>query len=115
MLGKIVWSGIIIIALTTPALAEDQCVSPKAPAIPDGTKATPAQIMTVQNAFKAFAAASESYQACVAREIGRQKDLAKQNNAEFDVTIATALEIKGRAQRADAEAVVASWIAAVQA
>ena len=93
MLRKIVWSGVIIIALATPALAEDQCVSPKAPPIPDGAKATPAQIMTAQNDIKAFVAASDSYQACVAREIGRQKDVAKQNNVEFDATIQTALEI----------------------
>jgi hypothetical protein len=115
MLAKILWSGVIIIALASPALAQDPCVSPKAPAIPDGAKATSAQIISAQNDIKAFAEASDNYQACVAREIGRQKDLAKQNNLEFDLTIQTALEGKARAQRTDAAGVAASWGAAVTA
>ena len=115
MIRKILSSGVMIIALATPALAQDQCVTPTAPTIPDGARATPGQIATAQDDVKAFAAASDNYQTCLAHEIGRQNGLAKQNNVEFDSNIQTALETKGGAQKKDAARVVAAWSAAVQA
>ena len=115
MIRRILFGGAVFIALTAPTMAQDQCVAPKAPTIPDGARATPAQIVTAQNDIKAFAAASENYQACLAQEIGRQRDLAKQNNVEFDSSIQTALETKGGAQRKDVERVAAVWGATVQA
>jgi hypothetical protein len=90
-------------------------VTPTAPPIPDGTKASPAQIITAQNAIKAFADASDSYQTCLAREIARQKDLAKQSNVEFDPGIQAALETKADAQRKDAGRLASAWGATVQA
>jgi hypothetical protein len=115
MIWKILSSGVLLIALDAPALAQDPCVAPPTPAIPDGAKATPAQIANAQNDIKAFAAASDAYQTCIAREVGRQKDLAKQNNQEFDPGIQGTLEAKAGAQRKDAERLAAVWGAAVQA
>jgi hypothetical protein len=115
MIRKFLSSGVMVIALAAPAWAQDQCVAPAAPAIPDGAKATQAQILSAQNDVKAFAAASDNFQSCLARELGRQKDLAKQTNIDFDPGIQAALETKGAAQRKDVERLAAAWGAAVQA
>ena len=115
MIRKILLGGFVFIALTAPTMAQDQCAAPTAPAIPDGAKATTAQIVTTQNDIKAFATASDNYQACLAAEIARQKDLAKQNNVAFDPNIQATLEAKGNAQRKDVERLAAAWGASVQA
>src|SRR5882762_406435 len=90
MIREILLGSALFIALAVPPMAQDQCVAPTAPAIPDGARATTAQIVTTQNDIKSFAAASDNYQACLATEIGRQKDLAKQTNVEFNPNIQTA-------------------------
>jgi hypothetical protein len=115
MIRKILLGGIAFVALTAPAMAQDQCAAPAAPAIPGGARATGTQIVSAQNDIKAFAAASDDYQACLVREIARQKDLAKQNNVAFDPNIQTALETKAAAQRKDVERLAAAWGATVQA
>jgi hypothetical protein len=115
MIRNVLSAGAIAIALATPAWAQGQCVTPTAPTIPDGTKASPAQITTAQNEIKAFADASDSYQTCLAREIARQKDLAKQSNVEFDPGIEAGLQTKADAQRKDAGRLASAWGAVVQA
>jgi hypothetical protein len=115
MIGKILSGGVVLIALAAPASAQDQCVTPTAPTIPDGAKATPAQIVAAQNDIKAFATASDQFQACIAHEIVRQKDVAKQTNVEFDPNIQTSLESKGAAQRRDVDRIATAWGASVQA
>ena len=115
MIRKIISGSALLIALTAPAMAQDQCVLPLAPSIPDGARATPAQIIAAQNDIKAFAAASDNYQACLAAEISRQKDLAKQTNVEFDPKIQAAIEVKAAAQRKDVEHLAAAWGASVTA
>ena len=115
MIRKILLGGAVFTALSTPVMAQDPCVAPAAPAIRGDASATPAQIIAAQNDIKAYAAASDKFQACLVGELGRQKDLAKQNNMEFDPNIQTGLETKAIAQRKDAERVAAAWNAAVQA
>jgi len=109
MIWKILSGGVVAIALAAPVCAQAQCVTPAAPTIPDGAKATPAQIVSTQNAIKAFAAESDKFQGCIAQEIGRQKDVAKQTNVEFDPNIQTSLESTAAAQRKDVERVAAAW------
>jgi hypothetical protein len=115
MIRKILLSVVMVISAAASASAQDQCIAPTAPAIPDGARATPAQIITAQNDIKTFATASDNYQACLAAEISRQKGLAKQTNVEFDSTVQTAMETKAGAQRKDVERVAAAWGASVQA
>ena len=115
MIRKILFGGAVFIALSTPVMAQDPCVAPAAPAIRGGARATAAQIVAAQNEIKAYATASDKFQACLVEELGRQKDLAKQNNVEFDPAIQMVLETKAATQRKDAEHVVATWTAAVQA
>ena len=115
MIRNILLGGALFIALTAPAMAQDQCVAPTAPAIPDGARATSAQVIATQNDIKAFATASDTYQACLAAEISRQKDLAKQTNVEFDPKIQATIEVKAGAQRKDVERIAAAWGASVTA
>ena len=114
MIRKILFGGALFIAFTAPSMAQDSCAAPAAPAIPGGSRATTAQIIAAQNDIKTFATASDNFQACLVGELGRQKDLAKQNNLEFDPNIQTGLETKAAAQRKDVERVAAIWNAAVQ-
>ena len=115
MIRKILSGGIVAIGLASPAWAQDQCAAPKAPTIPDGARAAPNQIAAAQNDIKTFAAASDTYQACLAAELGRQKDLAKQNNVELDSNLQTALETKTQDHRKEVARVAAAWGAAVDA
>jgi hypothetical protein len=115
MIRKILLGGAWLIAFIAPVLAQDPCAAPSAPKIPSGARAKVAQIIAAQNDIKAFATASDKFQARLVGELGRQKDLAKQNNVEFDPNIQTGLESKAAAQRKDVERVAAAWNAAVQA
>lgn len=115
MIRKILLGGALFIALNAATMAQDQCVAPTAPAIPDGARATSAQIITAQNDIKSFAVASDNYQTCLAAEISRQKDLAKQTNVEFDPNIQATIEVKAGAQRKDVERIAAAWGASVTA
>ena len=115
MIRKILSAGAIAVVFAVPAWAQDQCVTPAAPEIPDGAKATPAQIVAAQNGIKSYAAASDAYQTCLAQEIARQKELAKQTNVEFDPQIQAAIQVKSAAQRKDAAQVATTWGASVQA
>jgi hypothetical protein len=115
VIRKILFGGAVLIAFSAPAMAQDPCVAPAAPTIRSGATATNAQIIAAQNDIKAYASASDKFQACLVGELGRQKDLSKQNNVEFDPAIQMVLETKAAAQRKDAERVAAAWTAAVQA
>ena len=115
MFRQICVACIMTITFDASALAQDQCVAPAAPALPDGTKATRDQILLAQNDIKKFAAAADNFQHCVASEITRQKDLAKQNNVEVDPNIEGALQARAVTQRKDSERLATAWGAAVQA
>lgn len=115
MIRKFLSAGVLVIAIAAPAWAQDQCVTPKAPVVPDGARATPNQIVAAQNDIKAFVAASDNYQSCLTQEIARQKALAAQNNAELDPNLQTTVQAKSVAQRKDAQQLAETWGAAVEA
>jgi hypothetical protein len=115
MIRKFLSGGALVIALAAPAWAQEQCVAPKAPVIPDGAKATPNQIIAAQNEIKAYAAAADNYQSCLAQEIARQRAAAAQNSAELDPSLQSAVQVKSTAQKSDAQQVAAAWGAAVEA
>lgn len=115
MIRRILLGGAVFIALGAPVMAQDPCLAPATPAIRGGARATTAQIIAAETDIKAYATASDKFQACLVGELGRQKDLAKHNNVEFDPAIQAVLETKAAAQRKDAERVAAAWSAAVQA
>ena len=115
MIRNILLCGVVFFAFTAPAMAQDPCAAPAAPKIPGGARVTTAQIIAAQNDIKAFATASDKFQTCLAIELGRQKDFAKQNDLPFDPNIQTGLETKAAAQRKDVERVASAWNATVQA
>ena len=115
MIRKILLGGVVFFAFTAPVMAQESCAAPAAPKIPGGTRATTAQIIAAQNDIKAFATATDKFQACLVGELSRQMDFAKQNDLPFDPKIQTGLETKAAAQRKDVERVAAAWNAAVQA
>jgi hypothetical protein len=115
MIRNILFGTAVLFALTVPVMAQEECAPPAAPAIPDGAKATQAQLVAAQDGIKAFAAASDGFQACIAREIERQKALAKERNAEIDPAVQGALVAKGFAQKQDVERIASAWGATVQA
>lgn len=115
MIRNVLLCAAVVVAMAAPARAQDQCVAPKAPAIPDGAKATANQIIAAQNEIKAYAAASDSFQKCLAQELARQDALAKQNSTEPDPGLLSAVQVKSAAQRNDVQQVVTAWTAAVEA
>jgi hypothetical protein len=75
MMWKMLLCGAMAIALAAPAAAQDQCVAPTAPTIPDGARSTKVQITKALDEVKAFVTASDEYQACMLRQItANQKD-----------------------------------------
>jgi hypothetical protein len=115
MIRNILLGGVAFFAFTAPVMAQVPCTAPAAPAIPGGTRATTAQIIAAQNNIKAFVAATDKFQVCLATELARQKDFAKQNDLPFDPNIQTGLETRAADQRKDVERVASAWNAAVQA
>jgi hypothetical protein len=115
MIRSFIAGGVLAVALAATCFAQEQCVAPKTPVIPDGAKATPNQIIATQNEIKAFATASDNFQNCLMQEFARQKAAAAQNNAEIDPGLQTAVQVKSAAQRKDAQQVATAWGAAVEA
>ena len=112
---KILIGAVVLAVATRAAIAQQECAAPAAPAIPDGAKATPAQILATQTSLKAFAAASDNFQVCIAHEIERQKALAKEQSVDVDPVVQGTLIAKSAAQRQDAERLASAWGASVQA
>mgnify|MGYP006275332189 CR=1 FL=1 len=64
---------------------ETGCTRPEAPVVPDGARASRAELLTAGEAVRAFVAASESYLACLeAREAARGDDLTARQRARMD-------------------------------
>jgi hypothetical protein len=83
MMRRILSRAVIAVALATSAAAQEQCVSPTAPAIPDGARSTKAQITTALDAVKAFIAASDEYQACMLRLVSANQKEKERIGAEY--------------------------------
>jgi hypothetical protein len=99
MIRSFMSGGVLVVALAAPCFAQEQCVAPKTPVIPDGAKATPNQIIATQNEINAFAAASDNFQNCLVQAFARRKAAAAQNNAEIDPGLQTTVQVKSAAQR----------------
>ena len=80
---KMLLIGVMAISLAAPAWAEDQCVSPSPPTIPDGARSTKAQITKTLDEVKAFVTASDEYQACMLRQIAANQKEKERIGAEY--------------------------------
>jgi hypothetical protein len=86
MMRKILLCAVTTMALAMPAAAQEQCVSPTAPAIPDGARSTKAQITNALEAVKGFVAASDEYQACMLRQITANQKEKERIGAEYSAS-----------------------------
>lgn len=74
--------------IAVPAMAQTSCVAPDRPGSIDGATATLDQIKAAVSAAKQFIASSDTYQACLGKEIDDQKAAATKDKP-FDQSIAT--------------------------
>jgi hypothetical protein len=58
----------LIVSLAFPLLGHAECTRDNAPAIPDGSTATEADLVTAQQAMKAYMAKNAEYRACLDKE-----------------------------------------------
>jgi hypothetical protein len=74
--------------VAAPAVAQTSCVAPDQPAGIDGATVTLDQLKAAVSAAKQFIASSDTYQACLGKEIDDQKAAATPDKP-FDKAIAT--------------------------
>ena len=63
-----------LVLLAGPALADNKCVQPYAPDVPNGGTATKDQMLTAHDEVTAFIKASDNYQECVLLDVKMQRD-----------------------------------------
>jgi len=77
-----------IVCLTIPLAAVADCARDKPPAIPDGAKATEAEMVSAQTAIKAYMGGNEAYRKCLdaeaAAEAKGRKDKPSKEEVEKD-------------------------------
>ncbi len=108
-------SAIALVALVTPAFADDACVTPYAPTVPDGAKATTEQLKTALDEVKAFIKSSDDYQACLLLYMNQQTAAAKSDKKDIDPTIKASILAKGDANQREKERVGNEYNAAARA
>jgi hypothetical protein len=74
--------------VAAPSMAQTSCVAPDQPASVDGATVTLDQLRAAISGVKQFIASSDTYQACLGKEIDDQKAAATRDKP-FDKAIAT--------------------------
>ena len=107
MIRGLCLSAIALVALATPAFADDGCVTPYASTVPDGAKATTEQLKTALDEVKAFLKASDDYQNCLLLYLQQQTAEAKasKDKKDIDPTIKASALAKGDANQREKERV----------
>jgi len=94
-----------MVGLAGPALAEDACARPTAPASVDGATASMDQIQAAKRDVMAFITASDAYQTCVLDDLAARKKAAKAAKTKFDPAAEKAANGLVTANQADKERV----------
>lgn len=103
-------------ALAGPALAQDACARPEAPAIdPQAASASVESLSGAKQQTLDFIKASDAYQECVLAGAKAKRDEAKAKKVAFDPAIAERAQRDVSANQADKEKVGAAFNAAVKA
>jgi hypothetical protein len=84
MLGKSFAPAIIFLCAASAATAQENCIAPFTPAIPDGTAATPEEMNAARENVMAFLRDSESYQNCMLVYIRQMEDEARRGDKPLD-------------------------------
>jgi hypothetical protein len=108
-------SAAALMMLAGPAMAQNRCVTPNAPLVPDGKTATAAQLIATSADVKKFIKDSDDYQNCLLTDLATQQDQAKKDKKELDPTVKAAIESKGDSNQKDKERVGKEYNAAAVA
>ena len=105
-----------LVALAGPALAQEACTRPQAPAIdPQAASASVETMTAAKQQAVDFIKASDAYQECVLADAKAKKDEAKAKKVAFDKSIADRAQAEVSANQADKEKVGAAYNAAAKA
>ncbi len=74
---------LLLLLMAGPAFAEADCILPDRPEIPDGTKASEAEMVKAQKAIKGFVAKAEAYLACTELHQAKAQIAALHSNLPF--------------------------------
>lgn len=103
-------------ALAGPALAQEACTRPEAPAIdPQAAAASVEALASAKQQTVDFIKASDAFQECVLADAKARKDEAKAKKIAFDPAIADRAKREVSANQSDKEKVGAAFNAAVKA
>jgi hypothetical protein len=103
-------------ALAGPALAQEACTRPEAPAIDSQAAAASVEALTAAKQQTVdFIKASDAFQTCVLADAKSKKDEAKAKKVAFDKSIADRAQSQVSANQTDKEKVGAAYNEAVKA
>jgi hypothetical protein len=110
-------STVALVMLAAPAFAQDKCMAPIAPVIPNGRTAAVADLVQANKDVVSFIKSSDDYQSCLLADLQSQIDAAKDNKDKkgLDPAIKKAIEAKGDANQKQKEAVGKAYNAAAAA
>lgn len=103
MIRGLTFSALALVALTSPAFAEDSCTTPHAPVVPDGATATKEQVLAARTEVTSFIKASDEYQACLQAYYDKELAQAKKDKKKVDSAIEASFKSKGDANQKDKE------------
>jgi hypothetical protein len=115
MVRSLALSAVALALLTAPASAQNSCVQPYAPRIPNGTAATKDQMLTAQNEVKTFIRDSDAYQECILRDVRGQREAARRDQKTLDPSIEEAAMRRINTNQREKERVGAEYNATVKA
>ena len=110
-------STVALVMLAAPAFAQDKCMAPVAPVVPNGKTASVSDLVQANKDVVAFIKASDDYQSCLLADLQSQIDQAKDNKDKkgLDPAIKKAIEAKGDANQKLKESVGKAYNAAAAA
>jgi hypothetical protein len=115
MVRSLVLSAVAVLVLASPASAQNSCVQPYAPTVPNGTAANKDQMLAAQNEVKTFIRDSDAYQECILRDVRGQREAARRDQKTLDPAIEEAALRRINANQREKERVGAEYNAAVRA
>ena len=102
MTPRIFLSAVLLVALATPALADDPCGPlPAAPAVPDGKTASKDQILAARTDVTAFLKTSDQYQGCLKTYLDQKTQEAAKDKNSVDPSVKAGVLAKADSNQRD--------------
>jgi len=105
MIRRISFAAAAFVALAAPAMAQDSCVTPHAPTIPDGATASRDEVLAARTEATNFIKISDEYQVCLQAYLDKEVAQAKKDKKPLDPSIEASFKSKGAANQKDKERV----------